>query len=136
MQMTPDQTFTALSVVEHRPPALVAYLGTAPASQALVDKAVARGLPADLAATACGVLGKVIKCLDDAGSMNKRMYGRAKLLETALEACREPIASALRVGMVACPVDGRAMLRLWQHVCEPHERDAMINLLQMTVDGG
>jgi hypothetical protein len=124
-----------MSVVERCPPAITAFIANAPASTALVEKAIGRGLPANLAHTACAVLGKVIKCLDDAGRMNKRTYGRAKLMETALEACREPVASALRVGMVACPVDGRAMLRLWRHVCEPGEQDAMINLLQMTQIG-
>lgn len=121
-----------MTVVDRCPPALSAFIAATPAPAGLVEKATARGLPADTARTACAVLGRVIKALDDAGRMNKRTYGRAKLLETALEACREPVASALRVGMVACPVDGRAMLRLWRHVCEPGEQDIMQNYLRMT----
>jgi len=121
----------ALAVCERLPPAITAFLGSSPAFPALVEKATARGLPGHVAQVACGVLGKVIKSLDDAGKLPKTSYGRAKLLETALEACREPVASALRVGMAACPVDGRAMLRLWTHVCEPGEQRAMVDALKM-----
>lgn len=131
MQLSHSQAYTALAVVDRCPPAISAFIATAPAPAGLVEKATARGLPASTALVACAVLGKVIKALDDAGKLSKRTYGRAKLLETAMEATREPVASALRVGMVACPVDGRAMLRLWTHVCEPGERGAMIDALKM-----
>lgn len=112
------------------PAALIEFARACPASPGLLAKATAKGLRGDVAAIACGVMTRVIKALDDAGRLPKRTYARAKCLETALEACRPPMADALRLAMVSCPVDGRAMLRLWSEVCEPGERGAMFDLLR------
>jgi hypothetical protein len=114
-----------------RPPALTAFVHGHPASPGLVAKARAAGLPADVAELACGVLTRVVTCLDGAARLRRGSgYARAKLMETALQACRPPLSDALRVAMVACPIDGRAMLRLWHEVADVYERDAMIELLR------
>jgi hypothetical protein len=110
--------------------AMTAY-NDQPASPGLVAKARAAGLPADAAELACGVLTKVITCLDGAAKLRRGSgYARAKLIETALHACRPPVSDALRVAMVACPIDGRAMLRLWCEVADYHERGVMLDLLR------
>lgn len=129
MQPAVTSTFMALNTVANPPPALLSYARNQPASPALIAKAKARGLTPEVAEIAAGVLTRVVKCLDDAGRMRKGTYARAKAMETALEACRPPVSDALRLGMVACPVDGRAVLRLWREICEPHERGAMMDLL-------
>lgn len=131
MYITPASTLTALAVLERPPQALVEYTADYAPSPGLVAKATARGLPPAAAEIACAVLTKAIACLDEASSM-RRGYGRAKRLEQALEACHEPTATALRLAMVACPTDGRALLRLWREVCEPNERNAMIEMLMIS----
>lgn len=129
MQLTAHTAYSALATVERLPADLARYVAGVEPSPGLLARASASGLPANTAVTVCAVLTRVIKCLDDAGRMRKTSFGRAKLLETALEGCRAPVGDALRLGMVACPVDARAMLRLWSCVCEPHERGEMLRLL-------
>jgi len=113
------------------PPALLDFVRGHPASPGLLAKAKANHLPADCAEVACGVLTRVIECLDQAARLRRGSgYGRAKLIETALQACRPPVSDALRVAMVACPVDGRALLRLWTEVADYHERGVMLDMLR------
>jgi hypothetical protein len=120
----------ALSKVADKPRALLDFTRDHAASPGLLAKATAAGLPAECAELACSVLTRVIECLDTAGQMRRGTYGRAKLIETALQACRPPVSDALRVAMVACPVDGRALLRLWNEVADPWERGAMLDMLR------
>jgi hypothetical protein len=129
--LTPGANFGRdLNTVGRPPPALLAYVASTTASPGLVARATANKLPADCAQIACAVLTRVIECLDTAGQMRRGTYGRAKLIETALQACRPPVSDALRVAMVACPVDGRALLRLWAEVADHHERGAMLDMLR------
>jgi len=121
----------ALNTVMTPPPALIEFVRGHAVSPGLVAKAEAAGLPADCARLACGVLTRVIECLDQAAQLRRGSgYARAKLLETALSACRPPVSDALRVAMVACPTDGRALLRLWNEVADYPERGAMLDMLR------
>jgi hypothetical protein len=120
----------ALSKVADKPRALLDFTRDHPASPGLLAKATAAGLPVDCAELACSVLTRVVECLDTAGQMRRGGFARAKLIETALQACRPPVSDALRVAMVACPVDGRAVLRLWAEVADPWERGAMLDMLR------
>jgi hypothetical protein len=120
-----------LSTCARPPPELLAFINGHTASPALFAKARTGGLPVNTAHIATCVLTRVIECLDTAGQMRRGSgYGRAKLIETALQACRPPVSDALRVAMVACPVDGRAVLRLWAEVADYHERGAMLDMLR------
>lgn len=128
---TADSIGYALNTVMTPPPALIEFTRGTTASPGLVEKAKAAGLPVDVAELACATMTKVITCLDHAAKLRRGSgYARVKLLETALDACRPPVSDALRVAMVACPVDGRAMLRLWREVADMHERSAMFDLLR------
>jgi hypothetical protein len=113
------------------PPALLEFVRDHTASPGLVAKARDAGIPPCAAQLACAVLTRVIECLDRAAQMRRGSgYARAKLIETALQACRPPVSDALRVAMVACPVDGRALLRLWNEVADHSERGAMLDMLR------
>lgn len=128
---TADSIGFALTTVMTPPPALIEFVRDTPASPGLVAKAKAAGLSAEAAELACATMTRVIGCLDRAARIRRGSgYARAKLLETALDACRPPVSDALRVAMIACPVDGRAMLRLWCEVAEMHERGAMLDMLR------
>lgn len=133
MQMTERETYTALAVVEHPPTALLEYTAGEACAPALLARATAMGLPPAIAQTACTVLQKAVRCLDEAGRARRGTFKRVKLIETAVDACREPVASALRLGMLASPTDGRAFLRLWCDVCEPWERNKLVDMLRTDV---
>jgi len=121
----------ALNTVFKPPPALLAYVVDHPASPGLLAKAKTAGLPNSCAELACAVMTRVIECLDQAAQMRRGSgYARAKLIETALSACRPPVGDALRVAMVACPIDGKALLRLWNEVADHSERGAMLDMLR------
>ena len=113
------------------PPALLEFVRDHPASPGLLAKAKTAGLPNSCAEIACAVMTRAIECLDQAAQMRRGSgYARAKLIETALSACRPPVGDALQVAMVACPVDGRALLRLWNEVADHSERGAMLDMLR------
>jgi len=121
----------AFNTVAMPPPALLDFVRDHAASPGLLAKAKTAGLPADCAEIACAVLTRVIECLDQAARMRRGSgYARAKLIETALSACRPPVGDALRVAMVACPIDGKALLRLWTEVADHRERGAMLDMLR------
>jgi hypothetical protein len=120
----------AMNTLYVPPAALLAFTKDHPASPGLLAKATAAGIGPCCAELACSVLTRAIECLDTAGQMRRGGFARAKLIETALQACRPPVSDALRVAMVACPVDGRALLRLWAEVADYHERGAMLDMLR------
>lgn len=128
---TADSIGFALTTVMTPPPALIDFVRGTTASPGLMTKARAVGLSTEVAELACATMTRVIRCMDEAARLRRGSgYARAKLLETALDACRPPVSDALKVAMVACPVDGRAMLRLWCEVADMHERGAMLDMLR------
>jgi hypothetical protein len=79
------------------------------------------GLPIELAELCGGLLASVVDDLVTIGRLRRMDFERTKRKQRVLAAADEPAASALRLAIVASPVNGRAAIEHWEVICEPHE---------------
>jgi hypothetical protein len=81
------------------------------------------GLPLELAELCGGLLASVVDDLVMIGRLRRTDFERTKRKQRVLAAADEPAASALRLAIVASPVNGRAAVAHWDAICEHrHER--------------
>lgn len=90
-------------------------------SPALTQACERAGLPASIADTCAGLLASVVEDLIAVGNMRRTDFERTKRKERILQAAHEPAASALRLCMLASPLNGRAAVSHWDAICEQHE---------------
>lgn len=92
------------------------------------------GLTLELAEMCGGLLASVIDDLISIGRLARSDFERTKRKQRVLAAADEPAASALRIAMVASPVNGRAAVAHWDVVCEPYEIGKLAWLLGMETE--
>jgi hypothetical protein len=80
------------------------------------------GLPIELAELCGGLLASVVDDLVNIGDLRRTDFERTKRKQRVLAAADEPAASALRIAIVASPVNGRAAIEHWEAICESYER--------------
>jgi len=79
------------------------------------------GLPIELAELCGGLLASVVDDLVTIGRLPRLDFERTKRKQRVLAAADEPAASALRLAIVASPVNGRAAVAHWDAICEGFE---------------
>lgn len=87
------------------------------------------GLPLDLAELCAGLLASVFEDLAAIGNLRRTDIERTKRKERVLAATDEPTRSALRLAIVASPINGRACVAHWDAICEEYERGKFAWLL-------
>jgi hypothetical protein len=92
------------------------------------------GLPIELAETCGGLLASVVDDLVTIGRLRRTDFERTKRKQRVLAAADEPAASALRIAMVASPVNGRAAVAHWDAICEGYELGKLAWLLGMDTE--
>ena len=92
------------------------------------------GLPLDIAEMCGGLLASVLEDLQAIGRLRRSDIERSIRMEAVLAATDEPACSALRIAMAASPVNGRAVARHWDAICEKHERGKLAWLLGMDTE--
>lgn len=68
------------------------------------------------------------------GKMRRSDWERTKRKERVLEATHEPDVSALRLAIAASPLNGRAAVSHWDHICEKWEIGKLAWLLGMDTE--
>jgi hypothetical protein len=91
-------------------------------------------LPLDIAELCGGLLASVLDDLMRIGRLRKADIERSIRMEAVLAATDEPACSALRIAMAASPINGRAVSRHWDAICEKHERGKLAWLLGMDTE--
>jgi len=92
------------------------------------------GLPIELAELCGGLLASVVDDLVTIGRLRRTDFERTKRKQRVLAAADEPAASALRIAIVASPVNGRAAVAHWDAVCEGYELGKLAWLLGMDTE--
>jgi hypothetical protein len=92
------------------------------------------GLPLELAELCGGLLASVVDDLVAIGNLRRTDFERTKRKQRVLAAADEPAASALRIAMVASPVNGRAAVAHWDAICEGYELGKLAWLLGMDTE--
>ena len=92
------------------------------------------GLPLELAELCGGLLASVVDDLVTIGRLRRTDFERTKRKQRVLAAADEPAASALRLAIVASPVNGRAAVAHWDVVCEQSEVGKLAWLLGMDTE--
>jgi hypothetical protein len=92
------------------------------------------GLPLELAETCGGLLASVVDDLVTIGRLRRTDFERTKRKQRVLAAADEPAASALRLAIVASPVNGRAAVAHWDAICEGYELGKLAWLLGMDTE--
>jgi len=92
------------------------------------------GLPNELAEICGGLLASVLDDLDAIGRLDRQSLERSVRMEAVLAATEEPAASALKIAMLASPINGRAAARHWDAICEKGERGKFAWLLGLDTD--
>jgi len=103
-------------------------------SPTLTAACVRAGLPIELARLCGGLLASVIEDLVRIGNLRRSDFERTKRKQRVLEATDEPAASALRLAIVASPVNGRAAVAHWDVICEQSEVGKLAWLLGMDTE--
>jgi hypothetical protein len=91
-------------------------------------------LPIELAELCGGLLASVVDDLVTIGNLRRTDFERTKRKQRVLAAADEPAASALRIAIVASPVNGRAAIAHWDAVCEGYELGKLAWLLGMDTE--
>lgn len=104
------------------------------ASPTLTTACRQAGLPLDIAELCGGLLASVLDDLMRIGRLRKADIERSIRMEAVLAATDEPACSALRIAMAASPINGRAVSRHWDAICEKHERGKLAWLLGMDTE--
>jgi hypothetical protein len=92
------------------------------------------GLPIELAELCGGLLASVVDDLVCIGRLRRTDFERTKRKQRVLVAADEPAASALRIAIVASPVNGRAAIAHWDAICEGYELGKLAWLLGMDTE--
>lgn len=92
------------------------------------------GLPIELAELCGGLLASVVEDLVAIGNLRRTDFERTKRKQRVLAAADEPAASALRIAIVASPVNGRAAVAHWDAICEGYELGKLAWLLGMDTE--
>jgi len=92
------------------------------------------GLPIELAELCGGLLASVVDDLVTIGRLPRLDFERTKRKQRVLAAADEPAASALRLAIVASPVNGRAAVAHWDAICEGFELGKLAWLLGMDTE--
>lgn len=92
------------------------------------------GLPIELAELCGGLLASVVDDLVTIGRLRRTDFERTKRKQRVLAAADEPAASALRIAIVASPVNGRAAVAHWDAICEGYELGKLAWLLGMDTE--
>ncbi len=92
------------------------------------------GLPIELAELCAGLLASVVDDLVMIGKLRRTDFERTKRKQRVLAAADEPAASALRLAIVASPVNGRAAVAHWDAICEGYELGKLAWLLGMDTE--
>jgi hypothetical protein len=92
------------------------------------------GLPIELAELCGGLLASVVDDLINIGNLRRTDFERTKRKQRVLAAADEPAASALRLAIVASPVNGRAAVAHWDAICEGFELGKLAWLLGMDTE--
>ncbi len=92
------------------------------------------GLPIELAELCGGLLASVVDDLVAIGNLPRSDFERTKRKQRVLAAADEPAASALRIAIVASPVNGRAAVAHWDAICEGYELGKLAWLLGMDTE--
>ena len=92
------------------------------------------GLPIELAELCGGLLASVVDDLVTIGRLRRTDFERTKRKQRVLAAADEPAASALRLAIVASPVNGRAAVAHWDAICEGYELGKLAWLLGMDTE--
>src|ERR1700760_1714954 len=93
-----------------------------------------RGMPMALAEVVSGLLASVVDDLVTIGRLPRSDFERSKRLERVLMAAQQPSPSALRLGIAASPVNGRAAVRHWDVICPAPETGKFAWLLNMDTE--
>lgn len=92
------------------------------------------GLPIELARLCGGLLASVVDDLVQIGKLPRSDFERTKRKQRVLSAADEPAASALRLAIVASPINGRAAVAHWDAICEKVELGKLAWLLGMDTE--
>ncbi len=92
------------------------------------------GLPLELAELCGGLLASVVDDLVTIGKLRRTDFERTKRKQRVLAAADEPAASALRLAIVASPINGRAAVEHWDAICEGYELGKLAWLLGMDTE--
>jgi hypothetical protein len=92
------------------------------------------GLPIELARLCGGLLASVVDDLVQIGKLPRSDFERTKRKQRVLSAADEPAASALRLAIVASPINGRAAVAHWDAICEGFELGKLAWLLGMDTE--
>jgi len=92
------------------------------------------GLPIELAELCGGLLASVVDDLVAIGNLRRTDFERTKRKQRVLAAADEPAASALRIAIVASPVNGQAAVAHWDAICEGYELGKLAWLLGMDTE--
>lgn len=87
------------------------------------------GLPLELAELCGGLLASVVDDLVAVGRLPRSDFERTKRKQRILAAADEPAASALRIAILASPINGRAAVAHWDAICEGYELGKLAWLL-------
>lgn len=88
----------------------------------------------ELAELCGGLLASVLEDLQQIGRLRKSDVERSIRMEAVMAATDEPAVSALRIAMAASPINGRAVSRHWDAICEKPERGKLAWLLGMDTE--
>ncbi len=103
-------------------------------SPALTTACRQAGLPIELAELCGGLLASVVEDLINIGNLRRSDFERTKRKQRVLAAAEEPAASALRIAMVASPINGQAAVAHWDVICEGEERGKLAWLLGLDTE--
>ena len=88
----------------------------------------------ELAELCGGLLASVLEDLQQIGRLRRSDIERSIRMEAVLAATNEPAVSALRIAMAASPINGRAVSRHWDAICDKHEVGKLAWLLGMDTE--
>ena len=103
-------------------------------SPALTTACRQAGLPLELAELCGGLLASVVEDIIAVSRLPRTDFERTKRKQRILAAADEPAKSALRIAMVASPINGRAAVAHWDAICEQHEIGKLAWLLGMETE--
>jgi len=88
----------------------------------------------ELAELCGGLLASVLEDLQQIGRLRKTDLERTIRMEAVIAATDEPAVSALRIAMACSPINGRAVSRHWDAICEKREVGKLAWLLGMDTE--
>lgn len=92
------------------------------------------GLPIELAELCGGLLASVVDDLVAISRLPRSDFDRTKRKQRVLASTDEPAASALRLAIMASPINGRAAVAHWDAICEGYELGKLAWLLGLDTE--